>query len=75
MSDAIKGSILIGTKVLLWKLMARPVAPVKTSRTFLRLAACCGMARIIISVSSTYRRIGQGRSSTKGWRRRPSREA
>jgi hypothetical protein len=54
MSDAIEGSVLIGTKVLLWKLMARPVAAVKTSRTCLRLAACCGMARIMIRVSSAY---------------------
>jgi hypothetical protein len=37
MEETAEGSVLIGTKVLLWKFMARPVAAVKSSRTFFKI--------------------------------------
>jgi hypothetical protein len=40
MDAAVSWSVRIGTKVLLWKLIVRPVAAEKLSKTHLRLATC-----------------------------------
>jgi hypothetical protein len=54
MERAVAWSVMMGTKVLLWKLMARPVVAKKSSRTFLRFATCLGTVRMMIRVSSAY---------------------
>ena len=66
MEEASSRGTLMGTKVLLWKLMSRPEAREKSSRIFLRLATSEGTARTIMRVSSVYWRVGQGMSSTRG---------
>lgn len=55
-------SVLMGTKVVLWKLMLRPVARVNLSRISLRVFTACEEARAMISVSSAYWRTVGGRS-------------
>jgi hypothetical protein len=65
-SSAMLVSTFIGTRVVLWKFMWRPVAFAKLSRIIFRFAAACGVALMIISVSSAYWRTGQGRTSESG---------
>jgi hypothetical protein len=51
---SIVASTYMGTKVLLVKLMTRPVVEAKSSRIFFSCAAAPGLARRMISVSSAY---------------------
>jgi hypothetical protein len=63
----------MGTKQDLWrKLIVRPLAAAKLSRTALRQTAAPWEVLQRISVSSAYSRTGQGRSGESGWQRCPS---
>ena len=75
MMAACAGSTCMGTKQDLWKLMVRPVAFAKSSRTFFRREMEATSPRQRIRVSSAYWRTGQGLEGSSGCERPSERKA
>jgi hypothetical protein len=69
---SVVSSTNMGTRVLLVKLMTRPMEEAKLSRIFFSRSATPGSARRMISVSSAYWRMSSGSPSTSGCWSTPS---